>query len=143
MILRCLLHTIQAREVLRTPLPEVYDWSSRAHETSVGAEFILMERVKGVELERFLPNMKIQDRLEIVKLIAGHQKSWASVSFEQYGSLYFAEDLSERATSPLTYTDADGRRMQDPRFVVGPSTGREMYDDGRSGVEFDPGPCKQ
>ncbi|KAI4752170.1 hypothetical protein E4T52_15861 [Aureobasidium sp. EXF-3400] len=32
------------REVLCTPLPEVYAWSSRAHETPVGAEFILMER---------------------------------------------------------------------------------------------------
>lgn len=37
-------HICQVREVLCTPLPEVYAWSSRAHETPVGAEFILMER---------------------------------------------------------------------------------------------------
>jgi hypothetical protein len=81
-------HICQAREELRTPLPEVYAWSSRAHETPVGAEFILMEKMNCVELETVLPRMKIQDRLEVVKAVAGYQKSWASVSFKQFGSLY-------------------------------------------------------
>ncbi|KAK6432430.1 hypothetical protein LTR95_011400 [Oleoguttula sp. CCFEE 5521] len=76
-----------AREVLRTPLPEEYAWSSRAQETLVGAEFILMEKMNGVELEHFSPGMKIQDRLEVVKAIAEYQKSWASVSFDKFGSL--------------------------------------------------------
>jgi hypothetical protein len=128
--------------VLRTPLPEIYAWSSRAQETLVGAEFILMEKMNGVELEHFLPGMKIQDRLEVVKSIAGYQKSWASVSFEQFGSLYFAEDVGGHASSPLTYLDHEGRKVNDSRFVVGPSAGREMFDDGRADIEFDRGPCK-
>ncbi|KJX96292.1 phosphotransferase enzyme family protein [Zymoseptoria brevis] len=131
-----------AREVLRTPLPEVYAWSSRAQETLVGAEFILMEKVNGVELERFLPGMRIQDRLEVVKTIAEYHKSWASVSFEQFGSLYFAEDVGTLRLPPLAYLDQEGRKVSDPRFVVGPSTGREMFDDGRAGIEFDRGPWK-
>jgi hypothetical protein len=134
--------TWQAREVLGTPLPEVYAWSSRAQETPVGAEFILMEKMNGVELELFLPGMKIQDRLEVVKAIAGYQKSWASVSFEQFGSLYFPEDVGVLTRSPLTYLDHEGRKVNDSRFVVGPSTGREMFDDGRADIEFDRGPCK-
>jgi len=128
--------------VLRTPLPEVYAWSSRAQETLVGAEFILMEKMDGVELGHFLPRMKIQDRLEVVKAIAGYQKSWASVSFEQFGSLYFVEDVDGLASSPLTYLDHEGRKVNDSRFVIGPSTGREMFDDGRADIEFDRGPCK-
>jgi hypothetical protein len=135
-------HICQAREVLRTPLPEVYAWSSRAHETPVGAEFILMEKMNGVELETVLPRMKIQDRLEVVKAVAGCQKSWASVSFEQFGSLYFPDDVDGSALPPLTYIDLEGRKVSDPRFVVGPSTGREMFDDGRGTIEFDRGPCK-
>ena len=99
--------------MLRTPLPEVYAWSSRAQETLVGAEFILMEKMNGVELEHFLPGMKIQDRLEVVKSIAGYQNSWASVSFEQFGSLYFAEDVGELASSPLTSLDHEGRKVND------------------------------
>jgi hypothetical protein len=34
-----------------------------------------MEKMNGVELEQFLLGMKIQDRLEVVKAIAGYQKS--------------------------------------------------------------------
>ncbi|KAK5116752.1 hypothetical protein LTR62_007426 [Meristemomyces frigidus] len=131
-----------AREVLRTPLPEVYAWSSRVQETLVGAEFILMEKMNGVELEHFLPEMTIQDRLEVVKAVAGYQKSWASVSFEVFGSLYFPEDVGESAWPSLTYLDHEGRKVHDPRFVIGPSTGREMFDNGRANIEFDRGPWK-
>lgn len=123
-------------------MPKVYAWSSRAQETLVGAEFILMEKMNGMELEHFFPAMKIQDRLEVMKTVARYQQSWASVSFEQFGSLYFAEDVGGSAHSPLTYLDRDGRKVTDSRFVVGPSTGREMFDDGREDIEFDRGPCK-
>jgi hypothetical protein len=98
--------------------------------------------MNGVELEHFLLRMKIQDRLEVVKAIAGYQKSWASVSFEQFGSLYFTEDVSELASSLLTYLDHEGRKVNDSRFVVRPLTGREMFDDGRADIKFDRGLCK-
>jgi hypothetical protein len=45
--------------VLRTPLPEVYAWSSRAQETLVSAEFILIEKMNSVELEHFLLRLRI------------------------------------------------------------------------------------
>ncbi|KAG5960060.1 hypothetical protein E4U57_000294 [Claviceps arundinis] len=129
-----------AREVLNTPLPEVYDWCSRAQETPVGAEFILMEKLDGVELQEVWPKMEIEDRLEVVKAVIAYQKSWASVSFEQFGSLYFAEDFKGENTPALVYTDDQGQRVEDPRFVVGPSTSREMFDDGRGDIDFDRGP---
>lgn len=101
-----------------------------------------MEKLKGMELEHFLPKMNIQDRLEVVKGIASYHRSWASVSFEQFGSLYFPEDISASASIPLSYIDGDGKRVQESRFVVGPSTGREMFDDGRANVDFNRGPCE-
>ncbi|KAG6023674.1 hypothetical protein E4U19_004206 [Claviceps sp. Clav32 group G5] len=131
-----------AREVLNTPLPEVYDWCSRAQETPVGAEFILMEKLDGAELEEVWPEMTIQDRYEVVTAVTCYQKSWASVSFEQFGSLYFAEDFKGENIPALVYTDGEGRRVEDPRFVVGPSTSREMFDAGRGDIEFDRGPWK-
>ncbi|KAG5991965.1 hypothetical protein E4U52_003181 [Claviceps spartinae] len=131
-----------AREVLNTPLPEVYDWCSRAQETPVGAEFILMEKLDGVELQEVWPQATLEDRLELIKAVAAYQKSWASVSFEQFGSLYFAEDFEGENIPVLVYTDGQGRRVEDPRFVIGPSTGRETFDAGRGGIEFDRGPCK-
>ncbi|KAG6064631.1 hypothetical protein E4U32_008230 [Claviceps aff. humidiphila group G2b] len=129
-----------AREVLNTPLPEVYDWCSRAQETPVGAEFILMEKLDGAELQEVWPEMTIQDRYEVVQAVASYQKSWASVSFEQFGSLYFAEDFKGENIPALVYTDGEGRRVEDPRFVIGPSTSRETFEAGRGGIEFDRGP---
>ncbi|KAG6282022.1 hypothetical protein E4U48_005427 [Claviceps purpurea] len=129
-----------AREVLSTPLPKVYDWCSRAEETPVGAEFILMEKLNGVELQEVWRDMKIKDRYEVVKAITAYQKSWASVSFEKFGSLYFAEDFEGENVPALVYTDDQGRRVEDPRFVVGPSTSREMFDAGRGDIDFDRGP---
>ncbi|KAG6139777.1 hypothetical protein E4U28_003675 [Claviceps purpurea] len=102
------------------------------------------------------------DRLEVVKAVAAYQKSWASVSFEQFGSLYFAEDVKEKripaleqfgssslhlvgdfkgkSIPALVYTDEKGKRVEDSRFVVGPSTSREMFDNGRGDIGFNRGP---
>ncbi|KAG6254360.1 hypothetical protein E4U23_006379 [Claviceps purpurea] len=151
-----------AREVLCTDLPEVYDWSSNAQDTPVGAEFILMEKLDGVQLQEVWPEMTLKDRLEVVKAVAAYQKSWASVSFEQFGSLYFAEDVKEKripaleqfgssslhlvgdlkgkSIPALVYTDEKGKRVEDSRFVVGPSTSREMFDKGRGDIGFNRGP---
>ncbi|KAG6219884.1 hypothetical protein E4U47_007007 [Claviceps purpurea] len=129
-----------AREVLRTNLPQVYDWSSRAQDTPVGAEFILMEKVHGVELQQLWPKMTTEERWEVVKAVAAYQESWASVTFEQYGSLYFAEDFEGENIPALVYTNEKGERVEDSRFVIGPSTSREMFDMGRCGIDFDRGP---
>jgi hypothetical protein len=46
-----------------------------AQENPVRAEYIVMEKVPGNELERVQPNMKLADRLTLVKAIAGFQKA--------------------------------------------------------------------
>ena len=132
----------QARNVLGTPVPRVFDWSSKAQENAVGAEYIIMEKVPGIELERVWPSMKIGDRLTLVKAIAGFQKAWTSVSFKKFGSLYFAKDLEEQTGNDLLYIDANGVNITDRKFAIGPSTGREFIDNGRVTIGFDRGPCK-
>src|SRR4051812_1698284 len=47
-----LTNVLQARNVLGTPVPKVLAWSSKAEENPVGAEYIIMEKVLGIELER-------------------------------------------------------------------------------------------
>lgn len=79
--------------------------------------------------------------MSIVQTIATYQKSWTSVSFRKYGALYYAKDFVAASDSEALYTDADGFMIKDSRFAIGPSTGREMNDDGRATVEFDRGPC--
>lgn len=136
----------QVREVLGTPVPKVHAWSSR-HENAVGAEYIIMEKLPGIELERVWAGMGIEDRFTVVRAIAQYQKAWMSVSFQKFGSLYYATDIASadlggrHADSPL-YTDQQGFRIMNSKFAIGPSTGREFFDDGRAAIEFDRGPCK-
>lgn len=66
-----------------------------------------------------------------------------SVIFRQYGSLYYSSDLDMAHQSNHLYTDNEGKGVQLPRFAVGPSCGREFFDDMRSEVEVDRGPCKR
>lgn len=101
-----------------------------------------MEKLAGVELEHFWPKMGIRDRLEVVKSIADYQHSWSSFSFKQFGSLYFSEDVEDKAASFLEYVDGTGKLVVDERFVIGPCCGREFFDDGRAEIDFDIGPCE-
>lgn len=101
-----------------------------------------MEKAPGIELERVWPSMKIADRLTLVKAIAGFQKAWMSVSFKKFGGLYYAKDLEERTGNEPLYIDENGVDVIDARFAIGPSTGRELIDNGRATIDFDRGPCE-
>ncbi|KAF1850920.1 APH-domain-containing protein [Cucurbitaria berberidis CBS 394.84] len=131
-----------ARNNLGTPIPRVLSWSSKAQENPVGAEYIIMEKVAGTELEQFWPNMAIKDRFTIVKTIAGFQKAWTSVSFKKFGSLYYSNDLDATTEGEELYVDANGVGITDKKFAIGPSTGRESTDNGRATINFDRGPWR-
>ncbi|KAJ5346857.1 uncharacterized protein N7506_000110 [Penicillium brevicompactum] len=127
-----------ARNVLGTPVPRVLAWSSKAGENAVGAEYIIMEKVAGVQLSHVWHNMSIEDRFEIVKAISGYQKSWLSTSFTKYGSLYYSSDTDHQKECVLI--KSDGTRATEPHFAIGPSTGRDQVDHGRVSIDFDRGP---
>lgn len=124
--------------MLCTPVPKVLAWSSRTAENSVGAEYIIMEKVAGVQLNKVWPGMSIKERFELVKTISGYQKAWMSTSFGQYGSLYYSSDIDDSHGCDLVKGD---KSTKSHRFAVGPSTGREFLDDGLMALDFDRGPC--
>ncbi|PKY03940.1 phosphotransferase enzyme family protein [Aspergillus campestris IBT 28561] len=128
------------RNKLGAPVPKVLAWNSKASNSPVGAEYIIMEKVMGVPLESIWPKMDIKERFELVKTISGYQKSWMSASFPQYGSLYYSSDLVNCDECTLFEAGVDRSRVTAPGFSIGPSTGREFLDDGRIALEFDRGP---
>lgn len=100
-----------------------------------------MEKLPGIPLDGVWAKLSLNDRIALAENIAGYQKKWMSISFQKFGSLYYAADLDGRSQSPL-YTKCGGVPITNPRFTVGPSVGRVFMDDGRSTVDFNRGPCK-
>jgi hypothetical protein len=120
------------RTQLETPVPKVFAWCSRAGETPVGAEYIIMEKATGVPLKSVWNNMELREQAALVKAITRLQAVWSSASYEGYGSMYYASDLSNQPQLPI----------HGKKFALGPTTGRDWNDDGRQNVSFDRGPCE-
>ena len=132
---------MQARDILGTPVPKVYAWNSRA-EHPVGAEYIIMQKAPGVQLSDVWDAMELGARMQLRLNLALHQEAWLSVSFREYGALYYASDLPG-GTSGYLYTNQNSDKIYDPRFRVGPMTGRDWSDCGRADLKCDRGPCKK
>lgn len=135
------LTSAQVRNILETPAPHVYAWNSRAN-NPVGAEYIIMEKMPGVQLLQVWDQMKLTDKLQIVTQLFKFQKRWLSARFAKIGSLYYTGDVDTGATDGHLFTDSDGKEVRDERFAIGPSTGRDWIDEGRSSLKCDRGPCK-
>ncbi|KAJ9665342.1 hypothetical protein H2201_004634 [Coniosporium apollinis] len=125
------------RDVFGTPAPQVYASNANVEGNLVGAEYIIMEKVRGIQLRFVWARLHALDKAKIVYAIARHQRQWSLVSFRQFGSLYYAKDVEDEGLGDCFYTDSEGHLTQDPRFAVSPATGRDWVDAGRAAVEWD------
>jgi len=99
-----------------------------------------MEKVNGVPLADVWSSIEMKDQVSIIQTIGKYQAAWMQRSFNQFGSIYFKDDLEH--PKGISYADEDGQELVDDRFAIGPSVSRQSNDDGRSDVTFDRGPCK-
>lgn len=67
------------------------------------------------------------------------QKRWLSVSFSHYGSLYYVGDVQSPAGNHYI---KDGKAVKYSEFAIGPATGRDWLDAGRSILNIKRGPCR-
>ncbi|KAH9868328.1 hypothetical protein J1614_007400 [Plenodomus biglobosus] len=125
------------RNVLEIPAPRVYGCSSST-DNPVGAEYILMERSGGVELGKLWQDMSWEDRLEIVRTLVGYEEAFVAANFPMYGSLYYAMDLP--SPSPDQFLDSFSSENKLEALVVGPTTNRAFFDQGRDSVDMNLGP---
>ena len=128
------------RNLLETPVPEVYAWFSHAEDSHVGAEYIIVEKAAGLSLNSVCHKLELPDRFAVTKEIARFQIAWSAASYEGYGRIYYAVDLPKQHHLPLHRYERG--LVVDERFALGPITGRDWIDDGRQSVAFDRGPCK-
>ncbi|KAF2745051.1 hypothetical protein M011DRAFT_495809 [Sporormia fimetaria CBS 119925] len=126
-----------ARKVLDTPAPQVYAWNSHAKSHAVGAEFIVIEKVKGVPLSKVWEGMTMPQRFQVLLAMIQLHKRWLAGSFSHYGSLHYSQDVQ---SPPGGHYVKDGEVVKDSEFTIGPSTGRDWVDGGRSALAIDRGP---
>lgn len=116
---------MEVRNISKTPAPHVYAWSSRAEDNSVGAEYIIMEKIPGIPLLQVWEQMKLTDKLQVITQISRLQKTWLSASFARIGNLYYAKYVEADRSESCSFVDGNGHEVKDKRFVIGPATGRD------------------
>ncbi|OQD78411.1 hypothetical protein PENDEC_c001G03030 [Penicillium decumbens] len=88
------------RDVLKLPVPEVLAYSTTS-DNPVGAEYILMERVKGESLFSRWLSLTTDEIKDIMTQIADIERKIFDFHFPVYGSLYHKKDLNGEARIPI------------------------------------------
>ncbi|KAI3266447.1 hypothetical protein CBS147309_6164 [Penicillium roqueforti] len=109
-------------------------WNSQAKSHPVGAEFIIMAKIEGIPLSQVWSTMQVHQRLKVILAMTSLRKQWLSVSFSHYGSLYYARDVQFPAGNHYV---KDGMAVKDSEFAIGPATGRDWFDAGRSILDIE------
>lgn len=128
--------------MLETPAPKVYAWNCEANDNPVGAEYIIMEKMSGIPLEKVWQKMELTDKLKIILQIHKFQQSWLSCPFGQIGSLYFRENIPTTSLGCIR-TDAQGSMNRSERYAIGRILGRDWTDDNRGSLDCHRGPCNE
>ncbi|KAF2423572.1 phosphotransferase enzyme family protein [Tothia fuscella] len=131
---------IYVRNTLKAPVPKVFKYECRSS-NPVGAEFIIMEKVAGVQLGQLWSKMELVDKMRLRLDLSRLQSLWLSLKFNGYGALYYSRDLENPHRSVL-YTQSSGEPISDRNFTIGPVTGRQWFDEGRGNLLLDRGPWK-
>ncbi|ETI22240.1 hypothetical protein G647_06313 [Cladophialophora carrionii CBS 160.54] len=106
------------RNVLGTPAPHVYTWSFRA-DNPVGAEYIIMEKMPGVQLLQVWDQMALTDKLQVITQLFRFQKMWLSARFEKIGSIYYMADVEASAPDEShLFTDTNGTEVRNERTSI-------------------------
>jgi hypothetical protein len=122
------------RSEVGLPIPRVYGWNSSAavEENPVGAEYVIMEKVQGVELSRCWRGLTKKARLGVIKQICKYENKLFTTPFEQIGGLYYPGSLSP---------EERGCTIKDSRWCFGPSPSSTFWHGERQQLQLDRGPC--
>lgn len=137
-----------AREVLDIPAPRVFSWSG-VRDNPVKAEYILMERVPGIDLATRWPLINRKEHIPpLLSDVLDIEAKFEHPPFSQFGSLYFKEDVSSELQerplfSPSYNGDLDPKfKAASEKYRIGPIADRPWWSGGRHVLNVDRGPCK-
>ncbi|CAE6439066.1 unnamed protein product [Rhizoctonia solani] len=128
------------RTVLKIPVPEVVAYSSRAHSTPVGTEFILMRPSSGTELRKLWDSMSEVGANAVINHVLHAESQFAKYHFSQIGSIYYVEDVEPALRKLPLYRDGSCSQEGADRFRIGPSTEWALWRGARAELEVSRGP---
>ncbi|GAB1200325.1 hypothetical protein APSETT444_009695 [Aspergillus pseudonomiae] len=81
---------------------------------AVGAEYIVMERVPGVQIFKKWDEMGESNRISLIKRLTQWERELSEIQFPAYGNLYYKNSLGDPETIPLESSiDPKGRTLGD------------------------------
>ncbi|OOQ88632.1 hypothetical protein PEBR_12954 [Penicillium brasilianum] len=95
---------------------ESFSWSSDAA-NSVGAEYIIMEKVRGVALSETWEAMNTLEHYKIIDQVVQMEKELSNISFPAYGSLFLLDSLPATCRQYPLPPELDPEGL----FCIGPS----------------------
>ncbi|KAL4920790.1 kinase-like domain-containing protein [Aspergillus aurantiobrunneus] len=115
----CTASEVAVLDLIRTrtsiPVPKVLAWSSDRNNV-VGAEYIVMERVPGVQIFKKWEGMGESNRISFIKGLTQWEHELSKIEFPAYGSLYYKSFLTDSEMIALDPSiDPAGK------FCIGPS----------------------
>ncbi|KAF8446317.1 hypothetical protein L210DRAFT_3758403 [Boletus edulis BED1] len=120
-----------AKNILGLPVPHVLSWNAKADGSKVGAEYILMEYLQGMELHKMNMHGSRMRVLRGTGCRLGVQIH--AVSFFPDRSIYYKEDVSpELQQRPLYAEGVEGDGSD--RFRIGPCVNSDIWRGKRSFV---------
>ncbi|KAG8216322.1 hypothetical protein J3R82DRAFT_6392 [Butyriboletus roseoflavus] len=127
-----------ARNILGLPVPCILSWSANADTSEVGAEYILMEHIQGVELRKRMNDFK-REATHFVDQLVDVECKFTRYRFSQIGSIYYKEDVSlELQRHPLYAEGVVGGGSD--RFRIGPCVDWDIWRGTRSDLAINHGP---
>lgn len=118
------------RSVIGIPVPRVLVYSATS-DNPVGAEYMLMERVKGDSLASRWLSLTTDEVKDIMTQIATMEQKTSSFKLPGYGSLYYKCDIRDEPQIPIPNSE----------LCIGPLACRSFWHGIRGQLDVDRGPC--
>ncbi|KAH8078409.1 kinase-like domain-containing protein [Cristinia sonorae] len=123
---------------LGIPVPRVLAWNSRADDSAVGAEYIIMEKAEGRILQT-IPQSH-ERRRELTLALSKVLRPLSQLQFKYHGSIYYKGDLPQSLVTQADFLLEPPTGVDISPFVMGPSAGREWWEAERATLDIHRGP---
>ena len=134
---RRIAHVALVRTHTTVPLPRAYTWNSNPS-NPVGAEYVLMEKARGIQLFKVWDQMDDASRFRLMIELVKLERQLTSIKFPASGSLYFRKSMVNEVHSVELPRESDPESL----YCIGLSCDRSWWPTPSREAIRHHGPCK-